>query len=167
MKDGISALQPKWVLHIGNRPQLPEFELGLVRPFEIGEAALVISKTSNHWRKVFSIMAKISFALFDTGCKTWQEYRDTKLLSAHGFEALDFMHYAVDTKHDLFAIVCGFNYANEQIELSQLVASVESDKLLLSQNQKYVVTPYFDWRQLNNQTLKILTRIMEDALKDK
>ena len=92
-KVGMGCQQPKWVLHIANRPQLEWFQQDRFHQIESGQIPEVINATSNHWRKVFSIMAKISFALFDTGCNTWQQYRDTKLLTDEGFEAIDFLPY--------------------------------------------------------------------------
>lgn len=160
---GFGNSKPKWVLHIANRPDLEVFEHDIFRQLELGEAADVISQTSNHWRKVFSIMAKISFALFDTGCASWQQYRDSKLLTSQGFEAISSEPYTT-TSTDQLAIICGFTYAGSQVELNQLLSHIEQPKLLLSETKDFLVTPYFDWRQLNNEMLAHLIEVMRHFL---
>lgn len=174
MKDskliGIGVQLPRVVLHIANRPPLVDFEHEINRSLQQAEAADIIKATGNHWRKVFSILAKISFALFDTQCKTWQEYRDTKLLTENGFEYVCFSPLA-DTRSQLdltnqtsVSILCGFSYAETQLDFSSLVSHQSVEKLKWSEHQQCLVTPYFDWRQLNNEMLKIVTNIIRTKL---
>lgn len=160
---GFGNGEPKWVLHIANRPELDAFEHDIFRRLERGEAADIISQTSNHWRKVFSIMAKISFALFDTGCETWQQYRDTKLLTEEGFEAISYDGFKSES-NEVLALICGFTYAETQVNLSQLLSHIAQPKLLMSETKDFIVTPYFDWRQLNNEMLDHLLKVMESWL---
>lgn len=159
IKSGFGNRHAKWLLHIANRPDLAEFADDNFRMLAIGEAKSVIENTSNHWRKVFSIMAKISFALFDTGCESWQQYRDTKLLTAEGFEAISYLPYQ-SGEHSSLAIVAGFQYASEQLADSQLVAHHKYNKLKRVIAEPCFVTPYFDWRQLNNELLAQLINMM-------
>lgn len=167
---GVGSSAPRIVLHIANRPPLDGFEHDINRPFQLTEAADIIQKTGNHWRKVFSILAKISFALFDTQCKTWQEYRDTKLLTEDGFEYICFSELKdtrsqLDlTKHTSVSITCGFNYAQTQLDTSSLVSHHNFEKLKWSEQHHCLVTPYFDWRQLNNEMLSIAINIIKSKL---
>lgn len=160
---GIGNSHPSWVLHMANRPELEAFQHEVFRQLKQGEAADVISQTSNHWRKVFSIMAKISFALFDTGCDTWQQYRDTKLLTEQGYEAIYWQPYSAQTATEL-SLICGFTYAETQTELARLLPHIEQPKLLMAESKDLIVTPYFDWRQLNNETLSHLVKVMKSWL---
>lgn len=160
---GFGHSAPNWVLHIANRPDLPEFNQDNFRTLAEGEVASIINNTSNHWRKVFSIMAKISFALYDTGCESWQQYRDTKLLSGSGFEALSYLPYAEDANDNYFSVVAGFQYAATQLDLDKLIPHHSTSKLLRIEGSDCVVTPYFDWRQLNNELLEKLIGIMSPA----
>lgn len=164
LKSGFGHCQPKWVLHIANRPELDEFQHSNFRTLKTGEAAEVIKQTSNHWRKVFSIMAKISFALFNTECETWQEYRDTKLLTSEGFEALNYQPYSNNTKHDYFSIVAGFTYAETQLNLDNFYPVDGDIKILFKPDETVAVTPYFDWRQLTNEKLDKLITLMKNQL---
>ena len=159
-KAGLGCEQPRWVLYIANRPELDEYQDELYRILALGEAAEIIRQTSNHWRKVFSIMAKISFALYETQCATWQEYRDTKLLTEHGFEAISFEPFQQLSDNHL-SLICGFTYAETQIDLTQLISHHKFEKLKVSEIGKLIVTPYFDWRQLNNEMLTSLISIMK------
>ena len=169
---GFGSSSPKWLLHIEHRPPLAAFEQKAFRALTEGEAAQVIAQTSNHWRKVFSIMAKISFALFETDCDTWQEYRDTKLLTNKGFEAISYDSVTLSQsnnqsqkrKLEPFAIVCGFGYASQQLELEGLYPHQTHSKLLLAPNVNVAVTPYFDWRQLNNELLDVVIALMQGRL---
>lgn len=160
---GFGTLQPNWVLHIANRPELDCFQHDIYRQLQPGEAADIIKQTSNHWRKVFSIMAKISFALFETNCTTWQQYRDTKLLTGEGFEAISFEPYKPDSNAKL-SVICGFTYAETQVQLETLIPHIEQPKILMAVSKDCLVTPYFDWRQLNNEILAHLTSLMGNLL---
>ena len=157
---GYGSNVPKWVLHIENRPPLETFEQESFRVLAKGEAAQVIAQTSNHWRKVFSIMAKISFGLFETGCDTWQEYRDSSLLTENGFEAISYQKYDFAQNQTLVSIICGFKFAQTQLSLDELYPLDTQPKLLVAEQAKCIVTPYFDWRQLNNEMLASLISLM-------
>lgn len=158
--NGIGSPTPKMILHIANRPELEKFEHNLFQTLKPGEAAEIIQQTSNHWRKVFSIMAKISFALFKNDCKTWQEYRDSILLTERGFEALDFTPINLPLSDNNIHIVCGFQYAESQLELSTFIPHLHYPKLLRHPSENCFVTPYFDWRQLNNELLAGLISVL-------
>ena len=162
---GFGSKKPRWVLHIANRPELEEFQHDVYKTLSNGEAAEIITVTSNHWRKAFSIMAKISFALFETGCDSWQEYRDTKLLTKEGFEAIDFEPYQASTDSQL-ALICGFGYAEQQVDLQRLIPHIKHSKLLIDEDKNFIVTPYFDWRQLTNEILASLVAVMESVVTD-
>ncbi|NVK24763.1 MAG: hypothetical protein HWE10_07530 [Gammaproteobacteria bacterium] len=165
-KIGIGNSQPKWILHIANRPEVEGFQHDIFRTLNTAEAADIIKQTSNHWRKVFSIMAKISFALFDTQCSTWQEYRDNKLLTDEGFEAVSFesFHQSAATK-ETFSIICGFTYAESQLDMASLISHQKFEKIKMSSRHPLMVTPYFDWRQLNNELLEVVISILRHKLK--
>jgi hypothetical protein len=172
---GVGSSSPRIVLHIANRPPVDGFtaingEEDINRPLQVSEAASIIQQTGNHWRKVFSILAKISFALFDTGCKTWQEYRDTKLLTEQGFEYICFSslvdtHSQLDlAKYKTVSILCGFSYAQSQLDVLPLISHQKFDKLKWSEPHQCLVTPYFDWRQLNNEMLDVVINILKSKL---
>ena len=107
-------------------------------------------------------MAKISFALFETDCNSWQQYRDTNLLTQAGFEAINFLPYQQDNSS--FAIISGFSYAETQVDLKSLIPLEPQPKLLFSEHNKLAVTPYFDWRQLNNEKLAALISVLTNRL---
>jgi len=164
---GFGNDSPRWILHIANRPELDDFQHDNFRELESGEVKSVIQQTSNHWRKVFSIMAKISFSLFDTGCNSWQEYRDTKLLTADGWEAISYAPYTLSEGLETLTVICGYTYAESQLDLDSLIPHSESAKLLRVPNRPCFVTPYFDWRQLNNELLAVLIKLMSAQLASK
>lgn len=163
IKDGFGHPKPRWVLHIANRPELDKYQHNIAFALTTGEAADIIQQTSNHWRKLFSIMAKISFALFETGCDSWQEYRDTKLLTDQGFEMISFE--TPDPQQECYySIVAGYTYAKTQLDVESLMPLSACEKLLLAENKPLAVTPYFDWRQLTNEVLAHLIKVMNAKL---
>lgn len=174
---GVIKQSPRLVLHIANRPPLDDFQHDISRQLKLGEAASIIQQTGNHWRKVFSILAKMSFALFDTQCKTWQEYRDTKLLTEQGFEFIAFSSLTLTTEQltesiinlgsepiSYVSLVCGLSYAQSQLDFLPLISHQKFEKLKWSETQKCLVTPYFDWRQLNNDMLDVVISIIKPKL---
>ena len=161
VKVGIGSEQPRWVLCIANRPELDKFQHEIFTTLKLGEAAEIIHQTSNHWRKLFSIMAKISFALFETGCDTWQQYRDTKLLTAEGFETISFEPVEEVSRNAVPCIVAGFTYADTQVDLAQFLPLENDAKVLCRPGSNIVVTPYFDWRQLTNAILENVILVIE------
>ncbi len=166
--DGFGSQTPKVILHIANRPPLDVYAGDVNRPLQLNEAADIIAQTGNHWRKVFSILAKISFALFDTQCSSWQQYRDTKLLTQDGFEFVSFSSvqasqtWQTERQFSSISMVCGFQYAETQLPLNGLVGHQQFAKLLWSEPLQCLVTPYFDWRQLNNAMLEVVISIIKN-----
>ena len=141
----------KLTLYIGNRPSLPEFEELTEFPIlESGDIVKIIAQCGNHWRKIFSIFAKLGFALNEHDCKTWQEYRDQVLLTVKSSE-----HIVFDTKirsTEGFHIICGQSHF-------ELFDFTEENFISLDQNNKVqhsgkiIQTPYFDYRQFNNDLI--------------
>lgn len=166
--DGFGSQSPKIILHIANRPPLDVYAGDINRPLQLNEAADIIAQTGNHWRKVFSILAKISFALFDTQCTSWQQYRDTKLLTQDGFEFVSFspvqasQAWKTEGQLSSVSILCGFQYAETQLQLNTLVSHQQFAKLQWSEPLQCLVTPYFDWRQLNNVMLEVVISIIKN-----
>ena len=150
----------RWGVYLGNRPPLAEYEaLGCLRPAATGELASIVEATGNHWRKIFTLCAKLGYALNGGAHGSWQEYRDSELFCSGSGSALLFSAPpAVAT--GCIHIVAGKAHA-AQLGVDQQVQWLDDD-FAVDHARQLVVTPYFDYRQLSNQKLARLLEIIEE-----
>ena len=139
----------KLILYTASRPPMARFDDVKSLTLCSGEVVEIITECGNHWRKIFSILAKLSFALSEHNCKTWQDYRDQVLLSEEGNEIIVFGHQLIEASEESIHLISGqkhfaeFNLDLEPFQPLDLEAKVLS-------NGKILQTPYFDYRQFNN-----------------
>ncbi|WP_396588910.1 DUF6942 family protein [Bermanella sp. R86510] len=145
-------------VYTANRPPVAPFDIadGVI-PLEPADVAYIAQMTGNHWRKVFNVYAKLihyTFPFYDA----WQTYRDycllqirsgTRLLySAPKLNQLEAGIHLVMGKQ--FAEQCGLGF--DDISTYQQL----SPRLFKHKELPLWVTPYFDYRQLNNEQIEIL-----------
>ena len=154
MKPGIGSTKPQLVLYIDKRPSVASvLQLEKLRPAFTGEVPALIEKCGNHWRKIFSILAKLSFGLDTRGCCSWQHYRDEVLLTEQGAEALLFCNELKEFSSQPFHLIGGerffkeFDFAGE--DFCELDAA---GKVRFS--GRVFQTPYFDCRQFPNALIE-------------
>lgn len=147
---GLGDEQPVFSVYIANRPPLDEYQqLQTMRPLLPGEVAGIARQTGNHWRKIFNVYAKLAFALDDRGFESWQAYRDGILLQAGSGQALLFS--LPDLPSPGVHLITGKTYAQAlplNARLTVLDSSFQADA-----QRSLFVTPYFDYRQLNNEKI--------------
>ncbi len=159
---GIGDNRFSLAVYIANRPPLREYEdrSGL-RAAVSGELNSIVSQTSNHWRKVFNVYAKLAFALDHRGFGTWQEYRDKCLLQKGSEQALLFGDSLLQEgrcAHILCGKTHGLSLVDEQ-ELQWI-----DDCFAINQDRKIILCPYFDYRQLSNAKLEQLRTLIKPML---
>lgn len=151
---------------INNRPALAEYEsLTGLRELQPGELHYLVSRCSNHWRKLFNVYAKFLFELewpLHTGnpATTWQAYRDEHLLQPHSCEALLFTPPPLNSRQ--VHIVAGKTYAASLPEASQL-ARLDSS-FACHPDLPWFVSPYLDYRQLSNERISRLVTLVKPVL---
>ena len=160
---GIGDTQAALRVYIGNRPPVAPFDcLDGMLAAQVGSIHQIGQQCGNGWRKVFNVYAKLVFALADTalikGQSSWQDYRDKVLLRAHSNTALLFSSPAclADAAEQPLHIVMGKHYANT-LPLPADLQWLDS-QFALSLQQRWIICPYFDYRQLSN--IKII-RLVE------
>lgn len=163
-----------------NRPPLLEYEvLQELRPAFAGEIPAIIKATGNHWRKVFSLYAKFCIAVdpenaANSGYKTWQEFRDSGLLTHSMPHALLFSEPMLGfvpeslsepelnpepKENSTVHIIMGKTYADR---LGLLSACHWIDPYFaVNAEQRLIISPYFDYRQLSNIKLAQLTELVK------
>jgi len=124
------------VLYLPNRPTVFSGDP------EAPDISQLITDNGNHWRKIFSILAKIQYL-----AGPWQSYRDQQLLQ-HA-EAISFDNQLVST--------AGWHIAAGKQTWERLKLSPEDGFRALDDSgrcwvrDQIILTPYFDYRQLPNE----------------
>jgi hypothetical protein len=129
-------------LYIPNRPNLEQYikKRGL-KNLKMNEISFIISECGNHWRKIFSIYAKICFH-FNPVTDSWQDYRDTILLTKKCIASISFSKKVI------------------QDSTIVILSGKESWKLDEGLSKNIFKTPYFDYRQFPNSEIdKLLSNI--------
>jgi hypothetical protein len=153
----VELSRSKIILYLPNRPELDEYSSSLVlSALGKGKVQDIIEQTGNHWRKIFSIYAKIAFIENSLGAKNWQEYRDHLLLSKKSQTKICFTKKLRPAD---IHIISGQSHAEcFDFDLSQFI-DLDSDGKIKYFNNIYLV-PYFDYRQLPNELLAKLIDVI-------
>lgn len=167
---GLGATTPKISFYIGNIPDFIGFNTPThFRPAELSELAYIVSNTSNHWRKVFNVYAKVMWQwlnltdpdqvnqLEKCGVTSWQHYRDNRLFQREGNEALIFSAFDPKYSRSHLHVFAGKTYGHQQyphnlIEVNQ--------QFWISPSNKLIIAPYPDYRQLTNARIDFLISLL-------
>lgn len=145
---------------IANRPPIDHYpELTQMQALAPGEINHIVAHTSNHWRKLFNVLAKLMEALHAT--EDWRHYRDHQLLQSGCRCALLFDAPKLETHSERTHVVAGKTYAGELgIEVDWLDA-----RFAINQELKLIVSPYLDYRQLSNKRIEQLADLIRSMPK--
>jgi len=178
---GLGSANAQLSVHIANRPPLARYQnLKNFTVLSPGEIASVAKETGNHWRKIFNVYAKLVYALDQkiesvSGQKkavtslhfgsqrydNWQTYRDAVLLQAGSDTALwfnkKFDASQGSSSGQSLHIIMGRQYA-ASLDLPAMVA-FDAD-FSVNREQRVIIVPYFDYRQLSNKKLEILVGLI-------
>lgn len=158
-----------FAVYIGNIPPMSEYqELTQIQALQQGEIESINQACGNGWRKVFNVYAKVLYALdknnfgFSALAPSWQEYRDKYLLQADSKTGLLFSPPKLNKSKNSLAqslsespcvhVICGKTHAKDLIESHNLALNLHwlDDEFAIDIQQRVVVCPYFDYRQLSN-----------------
>lgn len=164
---GIGDMNAKFRVCIQNRPDYYPFDVcQSFVPVSPGMIKQIGSTCGNGWRKVFNVYAKLVFALDSSycdlakGCSSWQEYRDLHLLTAQSDTALLFSAPEQFSTNEI-TIVMGKHYGKSLIlpfEITWL-----DDYFAINKTHKFIICPYFDYRQLSNVKIIRLTELIDSC----
>ncbi|MEH6444308.1 MAG: hypothetical protein V7784_10445 [Oceanospirillaceae bacterium] len=134
----LGVMQPKTVLYIDNQPLVLEDNLANVPE--------LIGKNGNHWRKIFTIFAKLCSE------DDWKVYRDTQLLQQE--EQINFTSQisAQAAVHIFSGKQCWQRFSVGDDALSNMRQS-SCKRVFYKTNQQGMLllySPYFDYRQFPN-----------------
>ncbi|AXV67283.1 hypothetical protein D0907_18380 (plasmid) [Pseudoalteromonas lipolytica] len=150
-------------------PMVPWHNIDHLHAMQIGQIDDINQACGNGWRKVFNVYAKVLFALpseyfqFAKCSANWQTYRDTRLLQAHSHTALLFSPPVFDNT-DKLHIIAGRTYAKSLVQLGLLSSQLTwlDEEFAFNKQDKVIVCPYFDYRQLSNIKIARLSQLVAD-----
>ncbi|MBB3167620.1 DUF6942 family protein [Simiduia aestuariiviva] len=132
-------------------------------PLAPGELADIVANSSNHWRKVFNVYAKLVYGL---ECRQpgwvvgdygrWQAFRDGELLQAHSRQALLLGGAPVALQTP--TVIAGKTWA-QQLGMAGDLQWIDAH-FAVYPGRPWVVCPYFDYRQLTNARIEQLIDII-------
>ena len=133
------------ILYLPNRPDLAKYKSKrILKNLKSGSIQDIIDKTSNHWRKIFSIFAKITFKINYSDVIKWQDYRDKELLSQNQNEIICFTSKLLESSSNSIHIISGKENAARFKLKHELFIDVDRDGLIKRYKNIYI-TPYFDY----------------------
>lgn len=166
-KIGLGSSNSKINFYIVNRPPFDSYPvMQNFRALEAGELGYIVKHTSNHWRKVFNVYAKLLFDWHKLNNgkdlpASWQKYRDVELYQSHSQEALLFSQPELDKNAHNIHIIAGKTYA-ARLDLPPLVWL--DSYFAISKQHRLIVAPYPDYRQLSNERIAQLITLMQELI---
>lgn len=160
---GLGSPKSNINFYIANRPPIDGYPLMTEnRGLAMGELAHIVKHTSNHWRKVFNVYAKLLFDWHQLQGRTdlpasWQAYRDLELFQQHSHEALLFSSPQIDMDKTVIHIIAGKTYA-AHLNLPPLIWL--DSYFAINEEYRLIVAPYPDYRQLSNERIARLIEFM-------
>lgn len=166
---GLGDATAQFCVYVANSPPMPEYQqLSSVQALLPGDIDLIYRHCGNGWRKIFNVYAKLLFALdkslfpYAATAQSWQQFRDTALLQQHSNTALLFSppQLLPDTPQQIH-LIAGRTHA-KQLLGAGLGAELHwlNDEFAIDLKQRVLVTPFFDYRQLNNAKIIESARLL-------
>lgn len=167
--EGIGDTNSQFVVYLGNRPDFADLAtINHVRPVNTHEIADIGNQCGNGWRKVFNVYAKLIYAMqarmhCTAHFNSWQAWRDEQLLRADSNSLLLFSPpILAELNGDKIHVLMGKGWA-AQCGLNEQLFWLNQDFAIINK-QNFIVCPYFDYRQLNNQKILYLCELLKPML---
>ena len=160
---GLGAIDSKINFYIANRPLIDDYPaMKELRGLAMGELEHIVKHTSNHWRKVFNVYAKLLFDWYQLHNRkhlpdTWQAYRDLELFQSHSQAALLFSPPQFNNNNSAIHIIAGKTY-EANLNLPALIWL--DAYFAINKEHNLIVAPYPDYRQLSNERIARLIELM-------
>ncbi len=139
----IGSSNPSLILYLPNPPMQASIE----QPLDIPE---LIALNGNHWRKIFTIFAKLCGHTSD-----WKRYRDHDLLKQKEAICFGDKLLSIKARH----IVAG-KASWERLGLNPIDFDSLDDQQRVRKQANVFLTPYPDYRQFPNELIEQLKSFM-------
>lgn len=159
-----------FAVYIANKPNMLEYQnLIDVTSLVGGEIDAINQACGNGWRKIFNVYAKLLYALdsenfdFSQRAPSWQSYRDSYLLQEKSKTALLFSSPQLMANNEVIHILCGKNHARSLLSNDERISNLVwiDDEFAIDRQNKLVICPYFDYRQLSNIKIERLADLLK------
>ncbi len=156
-------------VYVAKRPPMQEYsQLSGIQPLCRGEIDSINQACGNGWRKLFNVYAKLVQALPEAlqplkqASTSWQSYRDQHLLQAGSSTALLFSAPQLEHTSNTLHIIAGRTHAKALLA-GGLDAQLDwlDHEFAMDKQQRLLVCPYFDYRQLSNEKIERLCGLIE------
>ncbi|MCE2595277.1 hypothetical protein K6Y31_10665 [Motilimonas cestriensis] len=173
---GLGCTDFSFAVYIENKPVMVAYrELDHVKPMSTGEIQHIGLECGNGWRKVFNVYAKLLYALdadqfkFSCAAPSWQAYREQYLLQRGSATALLFSPPTLSKDSAVLHIICGKTYAKELLKSGKMEANLVwlDEQFAIDMQNKLIVCPYFDYRQLSNRKIEHLACLLSQLVQNK
>lgn len=177
--EGFGCTQFTIAVYIANKPNMVEYENCVGMHAMIRQEITDIGVAcGNGWRKVFNVYSKLLYALdskmfsFSHKAPIWQAYRDNFLLQQGSGTALLFSPPVFSSEllpdSNTIHIITGKTYAKELINSGLLDTSLIwlDEYFAIDAAKRVIVCPYFDYRQLSNQKIEYLAKLIKQLASD-
>lgn len=169
---GLGVSNATFRVSIANCPPQARYQsLTGIEPLAPGELQHIVANSSNHWRKLFNVYAKLVYALnlaqpgwIAGEFPCWQALRDQQLLQVPSQQALllgGSPFSAPLPSHEAAAqltIIAGKTWA-QQLGIANKIEWLDAH-FAIYPGRPWVVCPYFDYRQLSNARIDQLVEII-------
>ncbi|WKE64571.1 hypothetical protein PVT67_12950 [Gallaecimonas kandeliae] len=158
-------------VYVAKGPNMAEYRaLNGVRALVSGEIDHINSHCGNGWRKLFNVYAKLLYALPAEHFPqrrleaSWQQYRDRHLLQADSGTAL--LLSPPDLAKPGLHVIAGRTHAKALLANGELAAQLQwlDEEFAVDTEQRLLVCPYFDYRQLSNQKIDRLSALVAQVM---
>lgn len=144
--DYLGSPTPSIVLYLPHRPN------GLEQLTREPDAGLLMDRNSNHWRKIVTLLAKVA-----SPDEEWRSFRDDALFQ---HTALCFAPRLMDV--NAWHWIGGKdNLQRFNIDGLHPVPLRDSPAVAIDNEKQILLTPYPDYRQLNNATVSQIRTVLD------
>lgn len=166
---GFGDANAKFRVYLATPPPMDAYQqLTRIQPLQAGDIDQIYRHCGNGWRKIFNVYAKLLFALptshfsFAVLASSWQQFRDQQLLHANSGTALCFDSPSLTDDTKTMHLIAGRTLA-KQLLAQGLQANLQwlSSEFAVDPARQLLVTPFFDYRQLNNEKIVVSARLLQ------
>jgi hypothetical protein len=166
---GFGDAKAKFRVYLATPPPMDAYhQLTHIQPLQAGDIDQIYRHCGNGWRKIFNVYAKLLFALpsshfsFAVMASSWQQFRDQQLLHANSGTALCFDSPSLSDDTKTMHLIAGRTLA-KQLLAQGLQADLQwlSSEFAVDPVRQLLVTPFFDYRQLNNEKIVVSAKLLQ------
>ena len=160
---GFGSPQANLIIYCNNTPTTSLLINNQIIPICYPDIEKINTDNGNGWRKIFNVYAKLLFEINPLKFKSWQDLRNDFLLQSHCNHQLVLNPDSIPSlNNNTLQILMGKTFALTHYNETQIdwiephIAKVKDENVF--------ITPYFDYRQFNNEKIKNFAKIVKTTI---